>query len=250
MDSCFSNDVSFPNLPTTTPAPCSSGLELVHLLGDLDCFAMFDDFSSNVPDLVGDGVPAFAGASPSIDVVPDVGAFLPDAEEDEDYAEVDPAAFEEDDEDGTDGMDMDWEAATVTKPSALVRPKSGPGSRRKVVEAIRDELDVVIYGLFPVDKLKLSRTDFAAWKKTSGVRKLSVPEQKRLALIRRTMLARTYAERTRLRKIEESQTNGSTLEVLKAKNTQLRKRTAHLEAVNKKLMEKIKRMSALGQLKM
>jgi len=124
------------------------------------------------------------------------------------------------------------------------RPRTGPGSRRKIKEQIRDDLDHVIYGLFPMDKLRLPREAFQEWRKTSGIRKLTVPEQRRLAKIRRMILARVYAERTRLRKIAETQESGETLSKVKAENSRLRKKVAKLEAVQSKVMEKLKRLMA------
>lgn len=125
------------------------------------------------------------------------------------------------------------------------RPKQGPGSRRKLKEEIRDDLDVTIYSLFPADVLRLPRVEFQKWRDESGMRPLTVPEQKRLSKIRRMILARVYAERTRLRKIDESRNNGQTLSALKAENTRLRKKAAKLEAAQSKLMQRVKQLLAL-----
>lgn len=125
------------------------------------------------------------------------------------------------------------------------RPNRGPGSRRKVQEEIHDELDCVIYALFPADILRLPRVEFQEWRDQAVMRNLSVPEQKRLAKIRRMVLARVYAERTRLRKIHESKNNGQTLTALKQENGRLRKKAANLEASQTKLLVQVKRLLAL-----
>eukprot|EP00035_Acanthoeca_spectabilis_P019691 m.429283 g.429283 ORF g.429283 m.429283 type:complete len:287 (+) comp16983_c0_seq1:4182-5042(+) len=125
------------------------------------------------------------------------------------------------------------------------RPRKGAGSRRKVKEEIKDDLDMVIYSLFPADVLRLPRVEFQQWREQSGMRPLSVPEQKRLAKIRRMILARVYAERTRLRKIDESMNNGQTLTALRNENGRLKKKAAKLEAAQAKLLEQVKRLLAL-----
>jgi len=125
------------------------------------------------------------------------------------------------------------------------RPPRGAGSRRKVREEIRDELDITIYSLFPADVLRLPRAEFQSWREQSGIRQLNVAEQKRLSKIRRMVLARVYAERTRVRKIKESHTNGETLSVLRAENGRLKRKAAKLEAAQSKLRAQLKHLLAL-----
>jgi hypothetical protein len=134
---------------------------------------------------------------------------------------------------------------SVVPDLGCARPPTGPGSRRKVQEEIKDELDRTIYALIPMHALRLPRKEFQEWKSRSNLRKLTVSEQRRLAKIRRMILARVYAERTRLRKIDESEKNGEVLTRLKSENSRLRKRAAKLEATEKKLRLQVKRLIAL-----
>lgn len=65
---------------------------------------------------------------------------------------------------------------------------------------ITDDLDLSIFRLFPIPVLRKERSEFNKWKKANRIRKLDPRETKRLAKIRRTMLARVYADRARQRR--------------------------------------------------
>jgi hypothetical protein len=126
-------------------------------------------------------------------------------------------ADDDDDEDDYDEHDDNDVPASVprarSKTTAAAgktqRPRRGPGSRRKLQEEIHDELDDKIYKLVPADKL-------------------------RLPAIRRMILARVYAERNRLRKLEENERSGQTLAKLKAENAKLKAKVAKMEEIELK----------------
>lgn len=84
----------------------------------------------------------------------------------------------------------------ATPPSA--RPRSGPGSRTRVKEVPRDELDEVIFGMFPQDVLRMSGADFKAWKRENVPRGLNKAEKDRLTEIRRRLAARAGAHQRRI----------------------------------------------------
>lgn len=83
------------------------------------------------------------------------------------------------------------------------KPKTGKYSRTKTTEIVHDELDAKIYNLISPQQLKLPKPAFDAWMTTSGIQ-LSDTEHKRLTKIRRMMLSRVYAERTRQRTLKKT----------------------------------------------
>jgi hypothetical protein len=151
-------------------------------------------------------------------------------------------ADDDDDEDEYDEHDDNDVPASVprarSKTTAAAgktqRPRRGPGSRRKLQEEIHDELDDKIYKLVPADKLRLPKAEFQEWRESSGFPKLTGPERRRLAAIRRMILARVYAERNRLRKLEENERSGQTLAKLKAENAKLKAKVAKMEEIELK----------------
>eukprot|EP00038_Savillea_parva_P023215 m.40030 g.40030 ORF g.40030 m.40030 type:complete len:443 (-) comp5906_c0_seq1:337-1665(-) len=127
-------------------------------------------------------------------------------------------------------------------PKVSARPPRGPKSRTKMQEKVRDELDAVIYSLFPIEALRLGREEFKAWRDNANMRDLTVDEQRRLSDIRRMLRARYFAERSRIRKIAESKESGKTLSSLRAENERLKKKVNAYEATQAKLRAQIKKL--------
>lgn len=121
--------------------------------------------------------------------------------------------------------------------AAKSRPKTGPGSRTRVNEPINDEIDAVIFSMFPKEALEMCRDDFKAWKKENDVPPLSKPEQERLNKHRRTMMARRYARESRKRNIDVVSTLQSEVDGLTRENKKLR-------TENKRLRGEIQRLRA------
>eukprot|EP00038_Savillea_parva_P005574 m.159128 g.159128 ORF g.159128 m.159128 type:complete len:314 (+) comp11743_c0_seq1:318-1259(+) len=117
-------------------------------------------------------------------------------------------------------------------------------SRRRTQEVIRDELDRIIYDLFPKDVLRLEQKEFRAWQKKSGVRELTEEERKRLAKIRRMFLSRKYAESSRQRKMQESQATRNVLVALQAENQQLKDTVKAYEVEQARLQEMVRLLEA------
>lgn len=95
-------------------------------------------------------------------------------------------------------------------------------------------IDSKIYNIFPVEALRMKRTDFTAWKKTyknPAVRSLSQRESKRLSALRRVILARVYAEKARVKKGQEADSMKSRLSRLQEENAKLHSRVRNLESI-------------------
>jgi len=82
--------------------------------------------------------------------------------------------------------------------------------------------------LFPMHVLRMPRKQFTAWR-SANVRLLSSRESKHLTKLRRTILARVYAERTRQRKQSEHKTISAKLVQLQHENDRLRRSLTKLE---------------------
>eukprot|EP00041_Stephanoeca_diplocostata_P007710 m.111210 g.111210 ORF g.111210 m.111210 type:complete len:216 (-) comp16999_c0_seq1:231-878(-) len=102
-------------------------------------------------------------------------------------------------------------------------------------------IDRKIYQLFPMEALKKPRTEFGQWKKTyknGAVRSLTPRETKRLAAIRRVVLARVYAEKARIKKGRETDSMKERLSKLQTENVSLRGRVQNLERILAELQAK------------
>ena len=133
-----------------------------------------------------------------------------------------PAPVEQDDADAglaSSAMEIHGEFA-VTAP-----PKGKP-----LYAAPADAAERAIQKLFPEWTLRLQRNEFNKWKKQHRVRKLTPAENEVLKKLRRTMLARVYADRARHRRAAKHGAAASQVGALKEENRRLRHRLAVLEA--------------------
>eukprot|EP00040_Diaphanoeca_grandis_P034488 m.213886 g.213886 ORF g.213886 m.213886 type:complete len:298 (-) comp33163_c1_seq1:696-1589(-) len=124
--------------------------------------------------------------------------------------------MDEDEDQNDEQQDVKPDAESLSKMSSAL-PESD------------DPLDKHIYTMFPMEVLRLERSSFNKWKKTNRTRKLKPDETKRLAKIRRTILARVYAERARQRRDADHKGTKAECTELRAENARLKAHIAKLE---------------------
>lgn len=107
---------------------------------------------------------------------------------------------------------------------------TAPPKGKPLYTAPVDAAERVIQKLFPEWTLRLERNEFNKWKKQHRVRKLTPVENDVLKKLRRTMLARVYADRARHRRAAKHGAAASQVGALKEENRRLRHRLAVLEA--------------------
>jgi len=122
-------------------------------------------------------------------------------------------------------------------------PCSSPSLASCLIPLTDDPLDKAIYKLFPMHVLRLERAVFNKWKKDHKTRKLTSDEARQLARIRRTMLARVYAERARQRRDTDHRDTKNECDILRAEVERLQAMVGDLTSKNKRLV------SELGTLK-
>jgi predicted RNase H-like nuclease (RuvC/YqgF family) len=83
---------------------------------------------------------------------------------------------------------------------------------------------------------------FPEWRASAGLRDLTHKEQTRLSEIRRTLLARLYAERTRQRKKRQSANHKTTLQALLEENAQLKHVVAEYEQITRELEQQVEQL--------
>lgn len=90
--------------------------------------------------------------------------------------------------------------------------------------------DITTIGkLFPGDTLQLGRDEFKEWQSQNRVRKLTVSEENALRKVRRRLLGRTYAKRSREKQLQnENDTETKIAELLK-QNAAYKQSIRHLE---------------------
>ena len=98
----------------------------------------------------------------------------------------------------------------------------------------------ILFGIFPKHVLELDRKSFNRWKKDHSIRKRKKSEQGLVTRIRRTLLARVYAQRTREKQINSFEDARVKINELKHENRKLRQIIQELERErSKKCLGKI-----------
>ena len=104
-----------------------------------------------------------------------------------------------------------------------------PKAAYNVPSADADGTDIAMYNIFPIHALQLERPEFTAWRRANGVRKLSPKESKRLSQIRRGVLAKVYAERSRRRREGEMRKVQVSMKWLRASFSAMSRKVIELE---------------------
>jgi hypothetical protein len=128
-----------------------------------------------------------------------------------------------------------WPAALATPgPCApSERPRIGKGSRTRTEEVPRDELDKVIFNLFPIKVLWYNGPDFKDWQRENPMRKLTKDERTRLTEIRRRLSARQQQHRVRIaqkEKLERAERAETERQMHLSTIKQLQAELAHVKA--------------------
>jgi hypothetical protein len=113
------------------------------------------------------------------------------------------------------------------------RPRSGKGSRTRTEEVPRDELDEVIFNLFPIKVLWYNGPKFKDWQRTNPMRKLTKEERTRLTEIRRRFSARQQQHRVRIaqkEKLERAERAEALCLTLHSTVNELQAELAHVKA--------------------
>lgn len=150
--------------------------------------------------------------------------------------------------DGETGDHEDLEDIDLEMDESLMNDDPSDGDSWACDPHVKDEdneddaaVDQKIYQLFPMEALKKPRSEFGQWKKTykvSAVRSLTPRETKRLAAVRRVVLARVYAEKARIKKGRETDSMKERLSKLQGENQALRGRVQTLERILADLQNK------------
>lgn len=135
---------------------------------------------------------------------------------------------------GNEGLNPRATLASPTRVSRTnTKERAGKSSRRtKVIRTVNvDDLQLpgisnkdasTIGRLFPGNALQLDRDGFKEWRSTTNVRKLNSDEEEALRKIRRRLLGRTYAKRSRERQVNNEQATVAHCHKLEAENKKLR----------------------------
>lgn len=101
------------------------------------------------------------------------------------------------------------------------------GIRRRPTEAMTVEERVL--AIFGEDALRLDRDSFKMWRSATELPTLTSSEQATLKRLRRRLLGRTYAKRSRDRQVAHAETVQAACEKIASENAAIRKKIEHLK---------------------